>query len=198
LLGDHGAKGVSHLKVDRKAGVPDGTTSAYYRTSAALLCAVAERLAELDRADLQARLDLLRSADHAAFESTPSLLAIAVMASATEPNLSRTKARYELALQASRDPEMGRLVQQDRALFIELFRNIVMQLQPPGFEEEAALIDDQVFATVTFVNGLMLILATGDSTIQSAEEVDRFLSAITTGLRVNYERDQAKQVRECP
>ena len=48
LLAEDGAKGLSHLKVDRKADVPDGTTSFYFRTRSALLRAVAERLAELD------------------------------------------------------------------------------------------------------------------------------------------------------
>ena len=48
LLAADGAKGLSHLKVDRKAAVPDGTTSFYFRTRSALLRAVAERLAELD------------------------------------------------------------------------------------------------------------------------------------------------------
>src|ERR1700752_2816108 len=57
LLADDGAKGLSHLKVDRKAGVPDGTTSFYFRTRSALLRAVAERLAELDLATLQSVAD---------------------------------------------------------------------------------------------------------------------------------------------
>lgn len=57
LLADDGAKGLSHLKVDRKAGVPDGTTSFYFRTRSALLRAVAERSAELDLAELQAIAD---------------------------------------------------------------------------------------------------------------------------------------------
>ena len=57
LLADDGAKGLSHLKVDRKAGVPDGTTSFYFRTRSALLRAVAERLAELDLASLQSVAD---------------------------------------------------------------------------------------------------------------------------------------------
>ena len=55
LLADDGAKGLSHLKVDRKAGVPDGTTSFYFRTRSALLRAVAERLAELDLANAAVR-----------------------------------------------------------------------------------------------------------------------------------------------
>ena len=57
FLADDGAKGLSHLKVDRKAGVPDGTTSFYFRTRSALLRAVAERLAELDLASCRPWLD---------------------------------------------------------------------------------------------------------------------------------------------
>src|ERR1700761_7493801 len=67
LLADDGAKGLSHLKVDRKAAVPDGTTSFYFRTRDALLRAVAERLAALDLESLQAVAD---SADN----PSPSLL----------------------------------------------------------------------------------------------------------------------------
>ena len=55
LLAEHGAKGLSHLKVDAHAGVPDGTTSFYFRTRSALLLAVAERMAELDLATLQGK-----------------------------------------------------------------------------------------------------------------------------------------------
>ncbi|WP_454232348.1 TetR/AcrR family transcriptional regulator [Mycolicibacterium fortuitum] len=54
LLAREGIKGVTHLKVDRKAGVPDGTTSFYFRTSAALMRATANRIADLDLADLTA------------------------------------------------------------------------------------------------------------------------------------------------
>jgi DNA-binding transcriptional regulator YbjK len=49
-LADHGANGVTHRKVDRQAGVPDGTTSFYFRTRLALLRGVAERPAALRRA----------------------------------------------------------------------------------------------------------------------------------------------------
>ncbi len=54
LLAREGIKGVTHLKVDRKAGVADGTTSFYFRTSSALIRAAANRIADLDLADLTA------------------------------------------------------------------------------------------------------------------------------------------------
>src|ERR1700739_3733028 len=73
LLADDGAKGLSHLKVDRKAEVPDGTSSFYFRTRAALLRAVAERVAELDLADLQT------AADSAAGHDGPSSSVLATL-----------------------------------------------------------------------------------------------------------------------
>src|ERR1700753_2698546 len=57
LLAADGAQGLSHLRAARRAGVPDGTTSFYFRTRSALLRAVAERLAELDLATLQSVAD---------------------------------------------------------------------------------------------------------------------------------------------
>jgi DNA-binding transcriptional regulator YbjK len=98
LLAADGAKGLSHLKVDAYAGVPDGTTSFYFRTRSALLHAVAERMVELDLATLQS------VADSAAHEdaTSASTLAKVVFSSGAEPHLSRTKARYELAMQATR------------------------------------------------------------------------------------------------
>jgi hypothetical protein len=44
------------LRVDRQAGVADGTTSFYYQTRAALLRGVTARVIELDIADFTAAL----------------------------------------------------------------------------------------------------------------------------------------------
>ncbi len=47
-------RGLTHRAVDTRAGVPQGTTSAYLRTRKALVEAVVNRLAELDQRDLAA------------------------------------------------------------------------------------------------------------------------------------------------
>src|SRR5436305_15331233 len=87
LLAHDGAKGLSHLKVDRKAEVPDGTTSFYFRTRSALLRAVAERLAELDLASLQSVAD---SADGRAERNplpSPARLSQVVLQARTQPQV---------------------------------------------------------------------------------------------------------------
>jgi uncharacterized protein YjbI with pentapeptide repeats len=60
VLAELGMRGLTHRAVDARAGLPQGTTSAYFRTRKALIEAVVRRLADLDRADLD-RADLDRA-----------------------------------------------------------------------------------------------------------------------------------------
>ena len=191
LLAEDGAKGLSHLKVDRKAGVPDGTSSFYFRTRAALLRAVAERVAELDLATLQTVADSAgRDPD-----SSSSLLATLVIQSGSEPELFRTKARYELTMQATRDPAMAETLARSTEAFTKLHRDIVVQLVPHGAELDAAVIDDLSNVTLTFINGLLLRFAHGDRIVDSPEQVDRLLSAIVTGILISDQQGQLTHER---
>ncbi|WP_459988255.1 TetR/AcrR family transcriptional regulator, partial [Mycobacterium avium] len=100
MLGGNGLHGVSHPKVDDRAGVPAGTTSFYFRTRKALVHAMAGRLAELDVADFSMMAELAE--DHATEFAGTAGLARIVMYVNSEPWLTRAKARYELALLAGR------------------------------------------------------------------------------------------------
>ena len=179
LLADDGAKGLSHLKVDRKAGVPDGTTSFYFRTRSALLRAVAERLAELDLAELQSVAD---SSTNRKDDASPSRLSQVVIQAASEPQLSRTKARYELTMQATRDPSLAAILQQATDEFTKLHREILVQLMPHGADLEPAVVEDLSNVTLTFINGLLQRLAHGDRFIDTAEQLDGILSAMAAGI----------------
>lgn len=179
LLADDGAKGLSHLKVDRKAGVPDGTTSFYFRTRSALLRAVAERLAELDLAELQSVADSSAGPNN---DAAPSRLSQVVIQAAREPQFSRTRARYELTMQATRDPALAAILQQATDEFTKLHREILVQLMPHGAELEPAVVEDLSNVTLTFINGLLQRLAHGDRIIDSAEQLDGILSAMAAGI----------------
>ena len=185
LLAADGAKGLSHLKVDRKAAVPDGTTSFYFRTRSALLRAVAERLAELDLERLQSIADSAGS-----HNPTPSLLSQVVIQAATEPQLSWTKARYELTMQAARDPAMAAILQQATDAFTKLHREILVQLMPHGAELESAVVEDLSNVTLTFINGLLMRSAHGDRIVDSPEQLDSILSAIAAGILKSPDRGQ--------
>src|SRR5579875_3085793 len=178
LLADQGAKGLSHLKVDRRARVPDGTTSFYFRTRSALLRAVAERVAELDLASLQSVAD---NADTAPGPSA-SVLSKLVIASAEEPGLTQTKARYELTMEATRDPAVAATLQRGIDAFNKLHHDILVQLLPHGAELEPGVVDDVSNVTLTFINGLLLRFAHGDRIIDTPEQLDAVLSAMVAGI----------------
>ena len=178
LLADDGAKGLSHLKVDGRAGVPDGTTSFYFRTRSALLHAIAERMVELDLATLQAVADS-PGLDHGASAST---LAKVVIQSGVDPQLSRTRARYELTIQATRDPAIAATLQRATDAFTKLHHDILVQLLPHGADLEPDIVDDLSNVTLTFINGLMLRFVHGDRIIDSPEQLDAVLSAIVAGV----------------
>jgi DNA-binding transcriptional regulator YbjK len=178
LLADDGSKGLSHLKVDARAGVPDGTTSFYFRTRSALLHATAERMVELDLATLQSVADSPGLEDGA----SASPLAKVVIQSSEDPQLTRTKARYELTMLATRDAAMAAILERATAAFTKLHHDIFVQLLPHGAELDPAVVDDLTNITLTFINGLLMRRAHGDRIINTPEQLDGILSAIVAGV----------------
>jgi DNA-binding transcriptional regulator YbjK len=180
LLGTNGIHGVSHPKVDKHAGVPAGTTSFYFRTRKALLHAVATRLTELDVAALSLMTEL---ADDPATEFTGTAgLARIVMYAATEPWFTRAKARYELLLLASRDPELAATLNQSGDGLYALARAVVAQWHPADSAPDPALIEDQAIATLTFINGVMMTFVAGRPVIDSPEHLDRLIQGVIAGV----------------
>jgi DNA-binding transcriptional regulator YbjK len=189
LLAADGVKGVSHLKVDRKAGVPGGTTSFYFRTRSALLHAVAARVAELDLKELAAATKPSPASNGSGTQPGPSGLAVLVIRSATGARLTRTKARNELALQAGRDPVLEEALRHYRERFAHLIRQAVLRLQPHDRDPDPALVDEQAYVLMQFISGVMMSFASGDHTIRTAEQLDILMSGVVAGI------DSAQQAR---
>jgi DNA-binding transcriptional regulator YbjK len=180
LLADDGVKGVSHLKVDRKAGVPDGTTSFYFRTSAALLCGVAARIADLDLADLRTATE---SPTPDNTHSAASGLAALVMRSGRGQRLIRSKARFELAMPSSRDPHLAEAFFQHQQQFFELHRDVVGRLAPTG--TDSGLVDEQATVLMLFISGLMQAIARGERIITSTAQLEGVIVSIVDGMTAN-------------
>jgi AcrR family transcriptional regulator len=115
VLAEQGARGLTHRAVDAAAGLPPGTTSNYARTRVALLTLALARIAELDTADgvrhmpgpqgPQGSQDLpdepvspFRLAEGLAW-----MLHRMITDAATR---RRVLARFELAFEAARRPEL--------------------------------------------------------------------------------------------
>ncbi|WP_120522425.1 TetR/AcrR family transcriptional regulator [Arthrobacter celericrescens] len=96
-LAKEGMRGFTHRAVDRTAGLPQGSTSYYYRTRAALLDALVQRLVELDELELPEQLkDVEDAVGHMA----------GLLISWATDNRDRQIARYELLLESTRRPEL--------------------------------------------------------------------------------------------
>ncbi|MCV7200684.1 TetR family transcriptional regulator [Mycolicibacterium peregrinum] len=183
MLGRDGSRGVSHPKVDKKAEVPDGTTSFYFRTRDALMHAIAARLNELDLADLSL-LTELTDADPTEFAGTLGFATL-VMYSATEPWLTRAKARYELALQAGRDDELAATLSASVEGFYGVARAVVTEWHAADENPMAPeVIDEQAKTLFSFVNGVMMTFVIGQPLVDNADQLDRLIRGVLAGWPV--------------
>jgi len=103
-LARDGMRGLTHRAVDRAAGLPEGSVSYYFRTRQALLQATVDRLAELDSTDMlpSTGLAALPGQDLDAFAAAAAGIVEGWLTTGRERQL----ARYELALEATRRPEL--------------------------------------------------------------------------------------------
>lgn len=97
-----GMRGLTHRAVDRAAGLAEGSTSYYFRTRQALIFAALARMAELDTADIG---ELPSLGGVASLEELTELVTGLVRRWLTDGR-TRTLARYELTLEATRRPEL--------------------------------------------------------------------------------------------
>jgi DNA-binding transcriptional regulator YbjK len=103
VLAAQGSRGLTHRAVDAAAGLPPGSTSYYLRTREALLQAVVDRMVELDQG-ASGEIDL--PSDIAGVTSAIA----AMMMDYLVRSRKRTLARYELSMEASRYPELHKIV----------------------------------------------------------------------------------------
>jgi DNA-binding transcriptional regulator YbjK len=175
VLAEHGSRGLTHGQVDRYAGVPEGTTSYYYRTRAALLRGVGRRVAEIDVANLQSVID--EPLDH---QSPFAHLARLTMMQADGPGLMLNRARHELVLGAARDPDLAETSQTFITRINGMTREAIAHLQPDI--DDQALLREQTTAVTTFIAGVFNRLASGDRAIDSAEQLAGLLQAVATAV----------------
>jgi AcrR family transcriptional regulator len=106
LLAETGVHGVTHRAVERRAGLPEGTASNYFRSREALLVAVAERVGELHYADMDAAAATHRPTSPGTRERAADLIAGSLLAAATTYR-DRYLAIFELRLESLRRPALA-------------------------------------------------------------------------------------------
>jgi DNA-binding transcriptional regulator YbjK len=140
-LARDGMRGLTHRAVDRAAGLPEGSVSYYFRTRQALLQATVERLAELDVAEVPA----LPQQDLNAFAGATAEL----LESWLTTGRQRQLARYELTLEATRRPELRKVLAAAgaglRAMIAERFAAAGVSHPEDRAQVFAALLDGLIF-----------------------------------------------------
>lgn len=111
VIAAEGLRGLTHRAVDRAAGVPEGSTSYYFRTRLALLTAVTERLLAVDLAEAPPALPndttVVDSTDLDVTDlDTIVDLTTRTIAHWTGPGRERMLARYEISLESVRQPAL--------------------------------------------------------------------------------------------
>lgn len=171
VLAEHGSRGLTHGRVDHYAAVPDGTTSYYYRTRAALLRGVGKRVAAIDLANLRSL-----SVQPVDPESPFAHLAELVIMQSHGAGLALNRARHELLLGAARDPDLADTSQEFVARIVAMSHDAIAHLQPDN--DDSVLLEAQTTAVNTFITGVFTRLAAGDRTFNDAAQLARFLQAV--------------------
>ena len=144
LVAELGMRGLTHRAVDRRAGVPNGSTSAYFRTRKALIEATVQRLADLDSEDasgigLSPGSPLLTQPLSAA-ELGQLADGIAVLLDRwLTSGRTRTLARYACLLEATHHPEL-RTILQHGVTFRTQARQLVAAAGAPDPERRGELL----------------------------------------------------------
>ncbi len=119
VLAGHGLKGLTHRGIDREAGLPEGSSSAYFRSRAALQQAVAEHVSDRLVQDVADLSDTLAAGDHSVAQAVRETGAL-FRHWLSHPEL--VLARLELTLAATRDEELAVAMTSWRTQLVELVR----------------------------------------------------------------------------
>jgi len=128
-VGDHGIRGLTHARIDARAGLPKGSTSNWFRTRAALVAGVVAHLAEEERAMAPAK-EVTTADDLIELVCT-------MVERASGPEAARTRVRLALSLEAAHSPHLRAPLQEQRGAFVEWTANLLSQIGAQHPQEAA-------------------------------------------------------------
>jgi DNA-binding transcriptional regulator YbjK len=174
ILVERGMRGLTHRAVDESADLPPGSTSNLARTRAALLELTLARLTELEEAHFAALI-------HRAAPPGPDLLAglADVMAESMHQAITvdrdRTIARYELALEATRRPELRKVYDESG----RRFRDPAIALLTAAGSSDPVRHGRQV---VAFGEGMLFDAVVGAGTTPSLDDLKAAFAEFLNGI----------------
>ncbi len=124
VLEAEGGRGLTHRAVDRRAGLPQGSTSNYFQTREALLTAALLRLVELERPSVRAMEALVPDGPYEPHRAA-ELVAEQVRSWLTPERAGLALARYELFLEARRRPKFQLALDEVRREYLLLAEQLL-------------------------------------------------------------------------
>jgi DNA-binding transcriptional regulator YbjK len=124
VAANEGLRGLTHRAVDRRAGVPEGSCSAYFRTRKALQAALTEYVARALGDDVAALADDLEAPLEEDDDRAVELAMRLFLRWLDEREL--LLAKLEVSLEASREPELAGLLAEWRARLVEVVDRIMV------------------------------------------------------------------------
>lgn len=124
VLEADGGRGLTHRAVDRRAGLPQGSTSNYFQTREALLTAALVRLVELERPSVRAMEALVPDGPYEPHRAA-ELVAEQVHGWLTPERAGLALARYELFLEARRRPKFQLALDEVRREYLLLAEQLL-------------------------------------------------------------------------
>ena len=124
VLEADGGRGLTHRAVDRRAGLPQGSTSNYFKTREALLTTALHHLVELEQPSVRAMEALVPDGPYAPPEAA-RLVADLVRGWLTPGRSGLALARYELFLEARRRPEFQLALDEVRREYLLLVEQLL-------------------------------------------------------------------------
>jgi DNA-binding transcriptional regulator YbjK len=172
LVATRGLRGLTHRAVDTEAGLPPGSTSYYLRTRSALLTACVNRMLDRD----------LAGTTPAPASAGPDLeeLLVGMVLNLVRQRPDDLIARYELSLEASRQPELRDAIVQGGRRLREGLATVLTALGVADAEELA-------WPVAAMMDGLLYDRVAGAGSSMSAAAYERgvrsTVSALLAGLR---------------
>ena len=125
VIADDGLKGLTHRAVDRRAGLPEGSCSAYWRTRQALQGALAAYVSQALLADVDELAARVQAADP---DETATMDAAVDLFLRWLDQRELLVARLELTMAATRDPELARLLADHRDRLVQIVSAIATSI----------------------------------------------------------------------
>lgn len=189
LLAEQGVHGLTHRRLDRALGLPEGSTANAFPTRDGLLAAALEALAD---ADLEtARRAAERSNAPLDPEEAAALFAESVLAWLKPRARARLRARYELFLEATRNPGLKDAFVERRLSFVRLAHGIA---QRTGSSDP----DGAASALVAWADGVLLANVADDARPPSRDQVTAVAYAILVGQHAEQRGAPVPEARRGP